>query len=73
VIIRCERCSTVYELDEALLAPEGSPVQCTRCQAVFTARPQGARGQTLVGMPAVPAPEGPAARTPAAPAARCTR
>lgn len=40
--IRCERCSTLYELDEALLSPQGSPVQCTRCQHVFTAYP--ARG-----------------------------
>lgn len=39
MIIRCERCSTIYELDEALLAPEGSPVQCTRCKAIFSARP----------------------------------
>lgn len=37
--IRCERCSTLYELDEALLAPGGSSVQCTRCDHVFTARP----------------------------------
>lgn len=59
--IRCERCSTVYELDEALLAPEGSSVQCTRCQHVFTARPPSAPGQTLVGLPAQPAPEDPPA------------
>jgi predicted Zn finger-like uncharacterized protein len=39
LLIRCDRCSTLYELDEALLAPEGSPVQCTRCNHVFTARP----------------------------------
>lgn len=39
MLIRCDRCSTLYELDEALLAPEGSPVQCTRCDHVFTARP----------------------------------
>ncbi len=39
MIIRCERCSTLYDLDEALLAPEGSPVQCAKCQAVFTATP----------------------------------
>ena len=39
MVIRCERCSTLYELDEALLAPEGSAVQCTRCDHVFTARP----------------------------------
>lgn len=39
MIIRCERCSTLYDLDETLLAPQGSPVQCARCQAVFTAVP----------------------------------
>jgi predicted Zn finger-like uncharacterized protein len=38
LVIRCERCSTLYELDEALLAPGGSSVQCTRCDHVFTAR-----------------------------------
>ncbi|HEY6101289.1 MAG TPA: zinc-ribbon domain-containing protein, partial [Anaeromyxobacter sp.] len=32
MVIRCERCSILYELDEALLAPGGSQVQCTRCQ-----------------------------------------
>ena len=52
MIIRCERCSTLYELDESLLSPEGSPVQCTRCQAVFTARPPLGQGRTLVGVPA---------------------
>ena len=39
MIIRCERCSTLYDLDETLLAPGGSPVQCTKCQAVFNAVP----------------------------------
>src|SRR5512138_3125900 len=54
VVIRCERCSTLYDLDEALLAPEGSQVQCTRCQHVFTAHPARSSGRTLVGMPAAP-------------------
>lgn len=49
LIISCERCSTAYELDESLLASEGSPVQCTRCQHVFTACPPGKRAQTLAG------------------------
>jgi predicted Zn finger-like uncharacterized protein len=54
LVIRCERCSTLYELDDALLAPEGSPVQCTRCQHVFTAVPPRAQPQAR---PAVPEPE----------------
>jgi predicted Zn finger-like uncharacterized protein len=66
VIIRCERCSTMYELDETLLAPDGSQVQCTKCQHVFTAVPPGAPGRTLVGVPAQapttpPSPPAPAA------------
>ena len=56
MVIRCERCSTLYELDEALLSPAGSQVQCTRCQHVFTAFPARAPGRTLVGVPAQPAP-----------------
>jgi len=54
--IRCERCSTTYELDETLLAPGGSPVQCTKCQHVFTAVPPRTAGRTLIGVPAAPAP-----------------
>jgi predicted Zn finger-like uncharacterized protein len=70
VVIRCERCSTLYELDEALLAPGGSQVQCTRCQHVFTAFPPRAPGRTLVGVPATTGSEAPSApRTDAAPAA----
>lgn len=37
--IRCDRCSTVYELDASRLPPGGAAVQCTRCRHVFTARP----------------------------------
>jgi predicted Zn finger-like uncharacterized protein len=55
LVIRCERCSTSYELDEALLSPDGSPVQCTRCQHVFTARP------AVAAAPAAPAETPPAA------------
>jgi predicted Zn finger-like uncharacterized protein len=55
VVIRCERCSTLYELDEALLSPGGSQVQCTRCQHVFLAHPPRAAGRTLAGVPPQPA------------------
>ena len=57
MIVRCERCSTLYELDESLLAPEGSPVQCTRCQHVFTVvrpRPGEASKASPVGDPVTP-------------------
>lgn len=80
MIIRCERCSTLYELDEALLAPEGSPVQCTRCQAVFTAAPprpaprppaagHAAQEPPAAGTPAVEGPPAPRADPPVAPQA----
>jgi predicted Zn finger-like uncharacterized protein len=60
LIIRCERCSTMYELEESLLAPEGSQVQCTKCQLVFVAVPPRAAGRTLPGMPAADAASKPA-------------
>lgn len=58
MVIRCERCSTLYELDEGLLSPSGSQVQCTRCQHLFTAYPPRAAGRTLVGVPQVAAGDG---------------
>jgi predicted Zn finger-like uncharacterized protein len=66
VIIRCDRCSTVFELDEGLLAPEGSPVQCSRCANIFTARPQRAAGQALPGSPRAAQPQAAAGPAPAA-------
>jgi predicted Zn finger-like uncharacterized protein len=39
VLIRCEKCSTLYELDDKLLPPQGAPVQCSKCQFVFKAYP----------------------------------
>ena len=56
--IRCERCSTLYELEESLLAPEGSQVQCSRCEHVFTAR------RVAVPAPAAPPGEAPAPTPP---------
>jgi predicted Zn finger-like uncharacterized protein len=57
LVIRCERCSTLYELDDALLAPEGSPVQCTRCQHVFTAVPPRAPPQAQPQAAPEPSPD----------------
>lgn len=39
MFISCEKCSTTYTLDDRLISPGGTPVQCTRCGQVFTARP----------------------------------
>ncbi len=39
MLIRCEKCSTLYELDDRLLPPQGAPVQCSKCQFVFKAYP----------------------------------
>jgi predicted Zn finger-like uncharacterized protein len=63
VLIRCEKCSTVYELDEKVLPPGGAPVQCSRCQYIFTAHPSSAPNGVFTppqpaAAPAVPpAPE----------------
>jgi predicted Zn finger-like uncharacterized protein len=63
--IRCERCATLYELDEALLAPEGTSVQCSRCEHVFTARPVAASAPPAPVPDANPVPVPSATATPA--------
>jgi predicted Zn finger-like uncharacterized protein len=55
--IQCERCETVYELDDARVPAGGAAVQCTRCGHVFrAARGPSDAERTLVGYPAPPAP-----------------
>ncbi|HET7753560.1 MAG TPA: zinc-ribbon domain-containing protein [Anaeromyxobacteraceae bacterium] len=39
MLIRCEKCSTTYELEERRIPPGGAPVQCSRCEHVFRAYP----------------------------------
>lgn len=66
MLISCEKCATTYVLDDALIPPQGAPVQCTRCGNVFTAKPPAAgapkpANQTQMfgtggGPPAAPAP-----------------
>jgi predicted Zn finger-like uncharacterized protein len=66
--IRCERCSTVYELDPARLSPAGTPVQCTRCRHVFRAFPPG-DGKAALPLGSevnLPGPGDPGAGAPAA-------
>src|SRR5688500_6556489 len=44
--VRCEKCQTEYELDEAKLKPGGVTVKCTTCGHMFRVR---RRGQTEQG------------------------
>ena len=36
--VRCEKCQTEYELDEARLKPSGVTVKCTHCGHMFKIR-----------------------------------
>ena len=56
--VRCEKCQTEYELDEARLKPGGVTVKCTNCGHMFKIRK---RSNTNVGVPTVVAtpPSGP--------------
>src|SRR5438045_3537139 len=56
--VRCEKCQTEYELDEARLKPGGVTVKCTNCGHMFKIRK---RTITNVGMASTGAPP-PAAR-----------
>jgi predicted Zn finger-like uncharacterized protein len=39
LIIQCEKCTTIYHLDQALLEPYGSKVRCSRCGHIFRVNP----------------------------------
>jgi len=43
MLIQCEKCRTVFKLDEALLKQDGSRVRCSRCGYVFMAFPPPAK------------------------------
>ena len=59
--VRCEKCQTEYELDEARLKPGGVTVKCTNCGHMFKIR---RRATTNVGITSPPgSPSGGAAGT----------
>ncbi len=58
--VRCERCATVYEFDDAQVGPSGVTVKCAQCGNLFKVRRKSSDGKTLV--------EGPTLRPPATPA-----
>lgn len=62
--VRCEKCQTEYELDEARLKPGGVTVKCTNCGHMFKIRK---RSNTAAGTPVVA--EAPRAQSPSKPAA----
>jgi predicted Zn finger-like uncharacterized protein len=66
--VRCEKCQTEYELDEARLKPGGVTVKCTNCGHMFKIR---RRTITNVGAPPVPRETG-AQRPPPSPKAAAT-
>jgi predicted Zn finger-like uncharacterized protein len=39
LIIQCEKCATIYHMDQALLEPFGSKVRCSRCGHIFRVNP----------------------------------
>ncbi len=61
--VRCEKCQTEYELDEARLKPGGVTVKCTNCGHMFKIRK---RSNTAAGTPVVSAPEAARAKSPSA-------
>src|SRR5215813_1971477 len=63
--VRCEKCQTEYELDEARLKPGGVTVKCTNCGHMFKIRK---RTITNVGMSSSGRPQsGPIGRPPPSP------
>ncbi len=72
--VRCPKCSTEYELDEAQIGDEGSPVQCSECGHLFrvtkgapwAAQNPAGRVEPTVG-PLASAPQPPAVTAPMPP------
>jgi predicted Zn finger-like uncharacterized protein len=44
--VRCGRCGTEYEFDDALISERGTTVKCTNCGFQFKVYPTASRGQT---------------------------
>jgi len=36
MIVTCEKCDTMFELDDSLIEESGSEVKCSECEHVFT-------------------------------------
>src|SRR5947208_15008276 len=54
--VRCEKCQTVYEFDDARVKESGVTVKCTQCGHIFKVRKRTAEGKprTLPGLAPLP-------------------
>ena len=59
--VRCERCSTEYELDDDSVPDAGCPVQCTTCSHTFMVTRRGAAPTTAAQPVSESLPSPPAA------------
>ena len=58
--VRCEKCQTVYEFDDARVKEGGVTVKCTQCGHIFKVRKRPAAGGKPRTLPGVaPVSEGP--------------
>ena len=51
MVVQCENCRTIFNLDETLLKEGGSKVRCSLCKHLFTAYPPS---RTIDDVEAVP-------------------
>jgi len=67
--VRCDRCETEYELDDAIVADGGASVQCTTCGHTFTVtrRPPTIVAPIVAQTPVSTPPKGAVADEPAVP------
>src|SRR3954470_23122703 len=65
--VRCEKCQTEYELDEARLKPGGVTVKCTHCGHMFKIRKRAITNVGMAATLAAPASGPPTIRDPVRP------
>jgi len=46
MLLTCPACDTQYKVDDAAISPGGSRVRCFRCSYTWSAKPDGARGES---------------------------
>ncbi len=51
MVVRCEKCSTRFRLDESRIPPTGARVRCSRCKHAFFLAPGAGASETPIGPP----------------------